>query len=676
MKFSIKWLQQFVKFGDSADELAAKLTSIGLEVESVEEDVIDVSVAPNRADCLGILGIAREAASANNIIFNPPKIKPISGVIKDKLKVQVDDNHACPKYLSRIIKDVNVTAKTPEYIENCLKDADINLINPVVDITNYVMLETGQPLHAFDLSTIDSQIVVRKAKDKEFLTLLDDSKIEMTSSDLVIADAKKPLALAGIMGGKSSGVSEQTKDLLLECAYFEAVAIRLSARNHGIQTESSFRFERCIDPSMQETVIERLTALLLEVVGGKPGDVVSTLSQADIPKTKEITLRKPRVSKILGVKDDDIPIAKILTNLGMDIVEKGEEFKVKIPGFREDISLEIDLIEEIARIYGLDNIPSIPCFGALKFKPRSETIADEATIKNCMVNRGYSEVITYSFISSELAAKFSDKQVNHEQVLLTNPISADMDIMRPSLLPGLVNTIVHNLNHQQKRVRIFETGLRFVPAEEHVQQIDTIAGACCGNFLPEGWENKERNVNFYDIKSDVIALGSLVNVANDLVFMPGEHPAMHPEQCAKILVKDQQIGFAGALHPELQKKLGIESKVFVFELDCKFLISGKVVKYRSFSKYPSVRRDLAMLLDTHIPVANLENEIKRNVGDLLKDLVIFDVYKGKGVPDGLKSVGVGITLQHPARTLTDNEANEVFERVINMLSEEFNAKLR
>lgn len=676
MKFSLEWLKKLVNTNSSIAELSDQITNAGLEVESVENEVFDISVPPNRADCLGMIGIAREVAAISGLKFIEPQIKPVTEKHQDKIGLQVQDSAACPKYLGRIIKGINNTKETPQWIKDCLVNADIKLISPVVDITNYVLIEWGQPLHAFDLRRLEGGVVVRKAKAGEQLTLLDDSTVKLTPETLVIADANKPLAIAGVKGGKDSGIAADTKEILIECAYFEPVGIRLTSRHFGLKTDGSYRFERCIDPTMQERVMDHVTQMMLDIVGGEAGPIIAFSDPAQLPKTAVIALRVSRIKKILGISIDADNVIKILQHLGFQIESHNgdDEIMITVPTFRPDITREVDVVEEVARIYGFQNIPTQNTVGTLAFKPLPEAKVNETQVMNCLVNRGYHEAITYSFIDLQYAKLFTD-EIN-EDLCLTNPISSEMGFMRPSLLPGLVKALQYNQNRQQTRIRLFEIGLRFTGSNDKLQQRKTIAGICYGSSLPEAWGNQKRPVDIFDVKSDIIALLSLAHNAEQVKFKASKDKAMHPGQCLDVLLNEQVIGKIGAMHPSLQQELALPESAIMFELDYNALVNGKIASFKMFSKYPAVRRDLALLVHRNLAAGQLEQAIRRTVGILLTDLVIFDVYQGKGIAEDQKSMALGITLQNPERTLTDTEVNDVFTQLISMLQSEFNAILR
>lgn len=676
MKFSMQWLQKMVAVQSKAVQLADKITDAGLEVESLENDVFDLAIPANRGDCLGMVGLAREIAAIDAVEFKEPSVIAVPNTINEQISVKVRASEACPKYFGRVIKNIDNTKQTPAWIKECLAIANIKTISAVVDITNYVMLEWGQPLHAFDLQQISGGILVRHAVKDETLTLLDDTTIQLTPQALIIADDSKPLALAGIMGGKDSGITTNTKNILLECAYFEPVAVRLTARHFGIKTDASYRYERCVDPTIQEKVIERATSLILEIVGGEAGSVASFEDTAQLPKPVTLTLRNERIAKILGISISDEQVINILQSLGMQVksIDGGKSFNVVVPLFRADITLEVDLIEELVRIYGFSKIPEQATMSTLDFKPQPEAQLSEQQVVACLANRGYSEAITYSFIDPEFAKHFTASI--SEDLCLINPISTELALMRPSLLPGLVKSLQYNQNRQQDRIRLFEIGLRFINSDLNLQQIKTVAGVCCGPHLPEGWDNSKLNVDFYDVKADVLALFKLAHNDANLSFRAASDVAMHPGQCVEIISNGNVVGKLGALHPQLQQTFALPHSVYMFEIDYVALVNGSVRSFKMFSKFPAVRRDMALLVAKDVNSAQIEKTIVEVAGNLLNDLILFDLYQGKGIPEGQKSMALGLILQHPERTLTDVEVNEVFDNVVKALQRQYNATLR
>ncbi|MCW8127102.1 phenylalanine--tRNA ligase subunit beta [Microbulbifer halophilus] len=649
------------------------------EYLQLDDVAIEVDLTPNRSDCLGIAGIAREVGVLNRCPVEGPEVAPVATQIDDSLPVSLAAGDACPRYVGRVIRNIDASATTPLWMQERLRRAGLRAIDPVVDVTNYVLLELGQPMHAFDLNKLSGGIKVRMAEQGEALTLLDGQEVKLQEGTLLIADDDKPLAMAGIMGGLDSSVTEGTRDIFLESAYFNPLAIAGKARSYGLHTDSSHRFERGVDYHLQEKATERATQLLLEIVGGEPGPVhLRELAEA-MPAERRITLRRERVSSGLGVTIADDEIVDIITRLGLEKIDSGAEgWTFLVPSFRFDIAIEADLLEELARVYGYNRIPSESFSAALDILPQRESRVARDALEQTLLARGYSEAITYSFIDSDALALF-DPQA--EPVALQNPISADLAVMRTSLLPGLCKALQYNLNRQQPRVRLFETGLRFVPTDgDGLEQEPMLAGLVYGPRFAENWTGGRDQVDFYDVKADVEALlshyGAGEGVDGEFRFAAGEHPALHPGQCARILRGDTEVGVVGALHPQLQKKLDLPKPAFVFELSLEALGEARLPAFQPLSKFPEVRRDLALLIDADVPAASLVESAVDAAGETLTDLRIFDVYQGKGIDFNRKSVALGLTFQHPSRTLTDEEINAAVDAVVGTLEQKYNASLR
>src|SRR5690606_14635459 len=507
-----------------------------------------------------------------------------------------------------------------------LRRSDVRSIDPVVDITNYVMLELGQPLHAFDLAQVRGGIRVRMAVEGEKLTLLDGQDITLRSDTLVIADHERPLAMAGVMGGEHSGISEGTRDLFLESAFFDHIAIAGKARNYGLHTDASHRYERGVDWQLQREAMERLTALILEVVGGEPGPIVEALDGQHLPKPVTIRLRNDRVTQMLGLTIPAAEVEGYLRGLELSVEAVGEgEWQVSVPSHRFDISLEIDLIEELARLYGYNRLPVSAPRASLSLTAKPETRGELPVLRRLMVARGYQEAITYSFIEAGLNKLF-DPQA--ETLALANPISSDMAVMRTSLWPGLCKAVQHNQNRQQARVRLFESGLRFVPlAGGELQQQPMLSGIATGTRLPEGWANGSDKLDFHDVKGDVEALLGQGGALDDFRFEPAEHPALHPGQCARILRDGELVGWLGALHPQIVDRLDLHGPVFVFELALEGMVAGRLPRFSELSRFPEVRRDIAVLVDQSVAAGDLLEDIREQAGPVLKNLRLFDVYQ-------------------------------------------------
>lgn len=636
---------------------------------------IEVDLTPNRGDCLSLTGLAREVGALYNVPVTLPSITPVAATIDDKVSVELLAANACPRYFGRVIRGVDLTRATPEWMVERLARSDIRSIDPAVDVTNYVMLELGQPMHAFDLAQIQGGIRVRMAQAAEKITLLDGQEISLNPETLVIADHNRALAIAGVMGGEDSAISvEKTQDLFLESAFFDTIAIAGKARSYGLHTDSSHRFERGVDWQLAGQAIERATELLLAIVGGQAGPVVEAVAKEHLPHVAAITLRAARINQTFSFELADSEIERLLSALGLQLTkQQAGVWSVAVPSHRFDISIEEDLIEEVGRLYGYDNLPVSYPQSRLAPKAILENKASLPVLRRLLVARGYQEAITYSFIDPKVFKLFHPEEPALE---LANPISTDLSSMRASLLPGLLKAVAYNLNRQQNRVRLFETGLRFVGQLENLKQERMIAGVVTGMRLPEEWEHSKDGVDFYDIKADVEALIGVAGDAASYSFEPYAQHGFHPGQCAKVIRDGQLVGFIGALHPQLAAELDIAQPVFMFELLQDVVMQGKLPQFAELSRFPEVRRDLALLVDATTPAQAILDAMRSAAGEFLTQIRLFDVYQGKGVDPNRKSLAVGLTWQHPSRTLTDDEVSSATQNILSLLEERFNATLR
>ena len=639
----------------------------------LDDVTIELGLTPNRGDCLSIAGIAREVAVLNQADVSFPVSKSISIESVDKFQVKLDAPEACPIYLGRIIRGIDNSVATPVWIQERLRRSGLRSLGPVVDVTNYVLLELGQPMHAFDLTKLDGGVTVRYAKLGEKLTLLDEQTISLDKQTLVIADQSKALALAGVMGGLDTAVQTTTTDIFLECAYFSPLAIAGKARQYGLHTDSSHRFERGVSPELQQTAIERATELLLDIVGGKAGPVNKVLANDHLPVRPPVVLRLKRIEKVLGMSIPQQAVLDILRRLGMDIHQQTDGWQVTPPAFRFDIELEEDLIEEVGRIIGYDQLPNVRPQGSMAMQARSEAKLDTRRIRHYLVDQGYQEAITYSFVSPEIQALLAPAD---DVVSLSNPISSDMAAMRTSLWPGLVQAMQHNLNRQQNRISLFECGLRFIQQDSELKQEMMVAGLRSGDDLPEQWGVSSRRVDFFDIKSDVEALLGLSAATDEFRFETASHPALHPGQSASVQRNGETIGYVGALHPQLARKLGLSQDVMLFEITLAGIQRTQIPVFHSLSKFPAIRRDLAVVLDQEISAQQLNDTIKLAAPESLTRVELFDVYTGEGIDSGRKSLALGLTLQDLSRTLTDSEVDDVITKIVGKLQTELGATLR
>ena len=640
----------------------------------LEDASIEVDLTPNRGDCLSLAGLAREVGALYAAPVARPSVATVPAVHDEVRPVEVLAPAACPRYLGRVIRNVDLSKPTPLWMVERLRRADVRSIDAAVDITNYVMLELGQPLHAFDLAEINGGIRVRMAEEGEKLVLLDGQEVTLRSDTLVIADHTRALAIAGVMGGEHSGVSASTRDVFLESAFFDQIAVAGKARSYGLHTDASHRYERGVDWKLAREAMERATGLLLEITGGEAGPVIETVNEQYLPSIAPITLRAARISQMLGMEMDSAEIERLLSALGLAISADGAgQWRVEVPSHRFDISLEVDLIEELARLYGYNRLPVRYPQARLAPQAKAEARSDLPELRRLLVARGYQEAITYSFIDPKQFELFSP---GVEPLLLANPISNDMAAMRASLWPGLVKSLQHNLNRQQDRVRLFESGLRFVGQLEGLKQEPMLAGVVCGSRLPEGWAQGRDVVDFFDVKADVEAVLGFAGALDSFTFVPGKHPALHPGQTARIERDGREVGYVGAIHPELSKNIGLDRPVFVFELVLAEVALGKMPKFQELSRFPEVRRDLALLADRDVAASAVLEVIRENAGEWLTDLRLFDVYQGKGIDPHRKSLAVGLTWQHPSRTLNDDEVNTTTQNILTSLEKRLNATLR
>ncbi|TRX56979.1 phenylalanine--tRNA ligase subunit beta [Thalassomonas sp. M1454] len=646
------------------------------EYLKLDDVTIDVDLTANRGDCLGIKGLAREVGVLNNIAVNEVEITETSASIDDALAINIAAGEACPRYLGRVIKNIDATATTPLWMVEKLRRCGVRAIDPVVDVTNYVLLELGHPMHAFDLAKIDGGINVRFANENEELTLLDGAEVKLKSDTLVIADDNKPLAIAGIFGGLDSGVTGETKDILLESAFFAPLAILGKARQYGLHTDASHRYERGVDPQLQMTAMHRATQLLLEIVGGEAGPVVIAESAENIPASRVVTLRRSKLDSRIGIHIETAQVTEILTRLGMQVEFNDDVWTAVVPAYRFDISIEEDLTEEVARVYGYNNIPNVSPTAKLTMRSHKEAKLNIAKFRNALVNRGYQEAITYSFVDPKVQSLLHPEQ---EVLVLPHPISSEMSVMRVSLWTGLIQAVVNNQNRQQNRVRLFESGLRFLPdadAENGVSQQAMFGGVITGLRNGEHWQIEKQAVDFFDAKGDVETLLALTANSDAYEFRPADIPALHPGQTAAIYRGETLVGYVGAIHPELERKLGLNGKTFVFELLQSEILEQKIPVAGNISKFQATRRDIAVVVKDQINAKKVLQLIEKVGTNHLVGLELFDVYQGKGIEPGFKSLAIALTLQDNERTLEEKDISDVMNTVIDALKNELDASLR
>jgi len=640
---------------------------------SLNDQVIEVDFTPNRGDCLSVAGIAREIGVLNDSELIPQKAQKVIPTTDAKFEIQVEVAADCPRYQGRVIKGINPLAKTPIWMQERLRRAGLRSLSPTVDVTNYVLLELGQPMHAFDLDKLEQKILVRKAHKGEKLKLLDESEVTLDENILVIADNNKAIAFAGVMGGLESSVTNETKDIFLECAYFQPDTVRGKARQFGMQTDSSYRFERGVDFNLQADAMERATQLIIDIAGGQAGPVTEVFNESQLPSRAKISFRKARLKKVLGLSVDDSQVENILTRLGMNWQANESGWLVTAPDYRFDIAIEADLIEEIGRVYGYNNLPtSLPCTN-LKFVDEPEAKVTHRKVRQCLVDHDYQEAITYSFVDKEIQQLLDPK---NQPIELANPISSDMSVMRTTLWASLLKAAEHNQARQQSRIRLFEIGKRFIQSGDEIRQETVIAGLAMGQVLTTQWGAETRKIDFYDVKNDIESLLNLTGNAGQFQFISEKHNALHPGQSAQILSENEVLGWLGALHPAIQQKLGLNTPVFLFELTYTSLDKGMIPQYKSVSKFPSIKRDLALVVEDNVTAGMVFAKVNESGGKHLQHAEIFDIYYGKGVADGSKSLALSLTIQDDTKTMTDEDVEQIIQKILVSLHDSIGATLR
>jgi phenylalanyl-tRNA synthetase beta chain len=643
---------------------------------SLDDTVLELAVMPNRGDAMSIIGIAREVAALTGGAVKQLPAGEGASRGGERFPVQLDAPAACPRFAGCIIRGVNNRAVSPVWMRERLRRAGVRSISPVVDITNYVMLELGQPMHAYDLGKLQGGIRVRMAHAGESLTLLDGKTITAESDVLLITDAEGPVGLGGIMGGLRTAVSEDTTDVFLEAAYFAPDAVRGRARRFGLLTEAGQRFERGVDPTQQERAMSRAVSLLKSIAGGEAGPVDVEESAADIPKRAAVRLRAKQLARLLGIELPAARVTAALQALQMQVSETADGWQATPPAYRFDIAIEPDLIEEVARIVGFEVIPETDARMPLRFGRLPEERPGEAGMLQALAARGYQETITYAFVDPALQLRlFPDRAA----LALSNPIASDLSVMRVSLWPGLLRAALENQRRQQDRIRLFEHGTRFEPLEGSTREIDTLAGVAFGARLPEQWgvpKELRGAVDFYDVKSDLAALFADTGDGSSFTFEPATLPALHPGRAARVLRRGEEVGRLGELHPSLVKALDFTYTPVLFELDVASALSVHCASYSEISRFPQVRRDLAVVVDESVALSTLAERVTLSATSLLRDLRVFDVYRGPGLEKGRKSVALGLIFQDISRTLTDDDVERLMASVVKDLRENLKARIR
>ncbi|WP_447594880.1 phenylalanine--tRNA ligase subunit beta [Stenotrophomonas rhizophila] len=636
---------------------------------------IEIKLTPNRADCFSIRGIAFDVAAACASEVVPFDAAPVAAVGTRELTIDLAAGAEAPRYVGRVIEGINARAATPLWMAERLRRSGVRPVSLLVDITQYVMLELGQPMHAFDLGTLQGRIGVRRSRAGEALKLLDGRDAALDDSFLLITDADRPIALAGLMGGFDTRVTDDTTAVFLEAAHFAPAAIMGRGRKLGLHTDAGHRFERGVDPALPRTAIEYATRLVLDLAGGTPAPVTEAVRQADLPAAASIGLRRARIARVLGIQIADADVERILRALGMDVAANADGWQVTAPSRRFDIAIEEDLIEELARIHGYEQIPTTLPGGASRIAMPSETCLDDLSVRRQLVARDLQETINYAFVDAGLLGQW---QLHEDVVALANPLSAELAVMRPSLLPGLVATLGRNAARQLGRVRLFELGRSFHPqaGEGTPAPLETqrVAAAVCGDADPQQWGLATRKVDFHDLKGDLESLAAASGAV--LTFQPSQRPYGHPARSAEVLRDGVSLGWIGQIHPRLVKAMDIDVDVFAFELDLAPLAARQLPRATELSRFPSVRRDLAFLVPEAAAWADLEATLRRAVGPLLRQVTLFDRYVGQGVEPGFKSLAMGLILQDKSRTLTDRDVESVVAEAVSAMEREHHARIR
>jgi phenylalanyl-tRNA synthetase beta chain len=642
------------------------------EVLGLNDRIIDIDLTPNRADCFSVLGVARDLAVGQQLSFEEPKVARVGAAIRDTFPIELEDTAGCGRFVGRVIRNVDPVATTPLWMQERLRRCGIRPISPVVDVTNYVMLELGQPLHGYDLDKLTDGIRVRRGHSKEELVLLDGQTVGVDSDVLVIADGSGAIGLAGIMGGQGTAVSKNTTNVFLESAFFTPAVMAGRARRFGIHTDASVRFERGVDSTHQARAIERATGLLSDIVGGQAGPLIE-VTGGGLPAAKPIKLRKARLAAVLGVEIPEKEVTSWLKGLKMTVKTTKAGWTVTAPPARFDIEIEADLIEEVVRLYGYDRIPEIRGLAPAVLGKSTDSRVPESRARDMLAARGYYEAITYSFVSTDLDRLFASGPSSLE---LSNPISSEMAVMRQSLWPGLIGALQHNVSRQQGRVKLFESGIRFLQQDTDIIEEKLLSGLAVGPAEPEQWGQAPRLADLFDIKSDLEAIFALTGAGDGFDFFADAHSALRPGRSVRMSRAGSHVGWLGELHPALTKKLGLSVTPVLFELLIEPGLVAVQREFREISKFPAVRRDVAVIIDRDIPVAEVKNSVREAGGPILRDIVVFDIYEGNNIETGSKSVGLGLILQETSRTLTDADVDKIMHTVIDRLGRDFDATIR
>lgn len=646
-----------------------------VELLQLDDQVIDVDLTPNRADCFSMLGLARDLAAVNGLDFAEPDIARVETASQATLPAVLEAPDACPVFATRVLTGINPRAATPLWLVERLRRAGVRPLRPAVDVTNYVMLELGQPLHAYDQSKLSGALRARWARAGEQLELLGGATQELSADVLVIADEKGPVALAGIMGGEASAVSAATTDIVLESAFFAPAAVAGRARRFGLHTDAALRFERGVDFAQQARALERATDLLISIAGGSAGPVCITADEQHLPERATVELRRRRLAEVLGVELDDAAVTALLCRLGFAVEATADGWSVRAQPARFDIAIEADLIEEVARLYGYDQIPTAPQTAATPLAAATESRVPVEQGLRLLAARGYQEIISYSFVSAEQQATLLGAA---SETRLANPLATDMAVMRRSLLPGLISTLDSNRKRQQERVYLFELGVTFVPQGNEVIEKTCLAGLAWGAAAPEHWDaagQPRRPTDLFDIKTDLDVLLGLGGLG-PVTYVRAEHPALRPGRTARLERAGQVLGWLGELHPRSARQMGLAAAPVLFELDVAAAFAAAPVEFAPVSRFPAVRRDLAVIVAEEVEAGVLVETAHTTLRELLTEVIIFDVYRGDSIEKGLKSIALGLILQETSSTLTEAEIDAAVARVMQAFTDQYNASIR
>lgn len=635
----------------------------------LDDTLITLKITPNRADCLSIAGLAQDVAALTGAPLRLPEVNATPVAFDGVRPVRVEDPEACPRFCGRLVDGIDPSKPTPAWMVQRLARSGIRSISAVVDITNYVMIELGQPLHAYDDRLLDGSIVVRFAGEGEKLTLLNGQVLDLTADLLLVADEKKPLGLAGIMGGEHSGIADDTTRVYLEGAFWNPAVVQGKMRRLGFTSDAGYRFERGVDFGGCARAVERATQLILEICGGRAGPLTDAVASGFLPARDPVRVRSARIERLLGIAIADSVIADVFTRLGLPFVREGADFVVTPPSRRFDLAIEEDFVEEVARIHGYDNIPAAPRAHVDRMLPDPEATRPRRALMRALVDLDWQEVVTFSFVTSATEAALDPAA---KPIKVLNPIAAHLDVMRTSLLPGLIETLRTNVNRKMPRVRIFEVGRVFLRGNSHYDQPLRVGGLAFGPAAPEQWGAPTRDVDFFDVKGDLEALAAPRRVAT----APFTHPALHPGRAARVLIDGADAGWIGELHPRLLRAFDLPKAPIVFELDLGKLLQGAVPAGRPVSRVPVVRRDLALVVDEKVPAQALLEALDRARPPHVISLGLFDVYRGHGLTDGRKSLAILVLMQDTSRTLTDADIDATAELLVSIAREQFGATLR